>query len=78
MVVRGPASTPEFSDFRWGIPATRSRLEAASRKCGSTMALGYRVYFARCGEELVILIAGGNKRSQKRDIAMAIELARNL
>jgi len=42
------------------------------------MALGYRVYFARCGEELVILIAGGNKRSQKRDIAMAIELARNL
>jgi putative addiction module killer protein len=39
---------------------------------------GYRVYFVRRGEALVILIAGGNKRSQKQDIGMAIELARDL
>jgi len=39
---------------------------------------GYRVYFVRRGEALVVLVAGGNKQSQKRDIAMAIELARDL
>ena len=39
---------------------------------------GYRVYFVRRGEALVILVAGGDKRTQDRDIAMAIELARDL
>jgi putative addiction module killer protein len=36
---------------------------------------GYRVYFVRRGDALVILLAGGDKQTQKRDIAMAVELA---
>lgn len=36
---------------------------------------GYRVYFTRRGERLVILLAGGDKKSQTKDIAKAIELA---
>ncbi len=39
---------------------------------------GYRVYFVRRGEALVILVAGGDKRTQNQDIAMAIKLARDL
>lgn len=39
---------------------------------------GYRVYYTARGERLVILLAGGDKKSQQRDIAKAIELARNL
>ncbi len=39
---------------------------------------GYRVYFIRRGEALVILVAGGDKRTQDRDIAMAIKLAHDL
>jgi putative addiction module killer protein len=39
---------------------------------------GYRVYFIRRGAALVILIAGGDKRTQKQDIAMAVKLARDL
>ena len=39
---------------------------------------GYRVYFVRRGEALVILVAGGDKKTQSRDIAMAINLARDL
>jgi putative addiction module killer protein len=39
---------------------------------------GYRVYFVRRGEALVVLVAGGDKQSQKRDIAIAIKLARDL
>ena len=32
---------------------------------------GYRVYFGRDGATLVILLAGGTKRRQQRDIAAA-------
>ena len=39
---------------------------------------GYRVYYVvRSGGELVILLAGGDKDSQPRDIQRAIELARD-
>jgi putative addiction module killer protein len=37
---------------------------------------GYRVYFVQRGEMLVILLAGGDKSTQGRDIARARELAR--
>ena len=39
---------------------------------------GYRVYFVQRGGELIVLLAGGIKNSQRRDIATALELARNL
>ena len=39
---------------------------------------GYRVYFVRRGQALVVLLAGGDKDSQKRDIPRALELARGL
>ncbi|MBT5466716.1 MAG: type II toxin-antitoxin system RelE/ParE family toxin [Candidatus Marinimicrobia bacterium] len=39
---------------------------------------GYRVYFKQQGNELIILLAGGNKSTQSKDISTAIELARHL
>jgi putative addiction module killer protein len=39
---------------------------------------GYRVYFVQRGQTLVILLAGGDKRTQARDIRTALELAREL
>ena len=35
---------------------------------------GYRVYFGRDGEVLVILLTGGAKKRQQRDITAAIEM----
>lgn len=37
---------------------------------------GYRVYFVGRGETLIILLCGGDKRRQDRDITRALELAR--
>jgi putative addiction module killer protein len=39
---------------------------------------GYRVYFKRCGRALIILLAGGDKSTQTKDIRTAMRLARNL
>lgn len=39
---------------------------------------GYRVYFVRRGAEVVILLCGGDKRTQERDISRAKLLAAGL
>lgn len=39
---------------------------------------GYRVYFAQRGAAVVILLAGGDKRTQQRDIKLAVELMHRL
>lgn len=35
---------------------------------------GYRVYFFRRGKELVILLCGGDKKTQRADIAQAVRM----
>lgn len=39
---------------------------------------GYRVYFVRNGGAIYVLLCGGNKASQKRDIKRAKTMAREL
>ena len=39
---------------------------------------GYRVYFVKRGQEMIILLAGGDKGTQAKDIKTAIRLAQNL
>jgi putative addiction module killer protein len=39
---------------------------------------GYRVYFTRRGRVLYLLLLGGDKSTQKRDIKRAIEMAHSL
>ena len=38
---------------------------------------GYRVYYIQRGREVVVLLAGGDKRTQATDIKTALRLARN-
>ncbi|MBM4029843.1 MAG: type II toxin-antitoxin system RelE/ParE family toxin [Planctomycetes bacterium] len=39
---------------------------------------GYRVYYRKHGRKVVILLAGGDKSTQARDIKTALRLAQNL
>lgn len=39
---------------------------------------GFRMYFVRRGETFVVMLGGGDKSTQKRDIAKAIALAKTL
>jgi putative addiction module killer protein len=39
---------------------------------------GYRVYFARRGDRVVILLCGGEKDGQERDIACAKQMAKEI
>jgi len=39
---------------------------------------GYRVYFKRRGQKVIVLLAGGDKSTQAKDIKPALRLAQNL
>ena len=39
---------------------------------------GYRIYFVRRGSVLVILLCGGDKSSQSRDIERALSMAKEV
>ena len=39
---------------------------------------GYRIYFVRSGPNIYVLLAGGDKSSQTRDIVLAKKLAREI
>ena len=39
---------------------------------------GYRVYYTKRGREIILLLCGGDKSSQSRDIEEAKKIAKNL
>jgi len=56
------------------VKALREGVSELRVDCGP----GYRVYFTRQGQMLILLLAGGDKSTQEKDIRAAIVLAQNL
>lgn len=60
-----------------GNPGQHRKLSSGVSELKIDFGPGYRVYYLQRGTRLILLLAGGDKSSQARDIERAIQLARN-
>ncbi|MBI3229959.1 MAG: type II toxin-antitoxin system RelE/ParE family toxin [Burkholderiales bacterium] len=60
-----------------GNPGKHRALTESVHELKIDFGPGYRVYYAQRGTRLLLLLAGGDKDSQSRDIKAALELNRN-
>ena len=60
-----------------GNPGSHRNLTEGMSELKVDVGPGYRVYYSERGNRLLLLIAGGDKSTQARDIARALELNRN-
>jgi putative addiction module killer protein len=59
--------------WRWMVRDSRNgRVGAGVFECKIDFGPGYRVYFGKDGEEIVILLGGGTKQRQQNDIQLAL------
>jgi putative addiction module killer protein len=61
-----------------GNPGQCRALRAGVHELKIDHGPGYRVYYAQRGHKLVILLCGGDKRTQRKDIDAAVHMARQL
>ncbi len=89
--VTGVRQTPIFREWLGGLGDRQRIVRLQSGLIGDAKPVGggvcglridygpgYRVYFVQRGQVLIILLCGGNKRSQSRDIFRAKALAAEL
>jgi putative addiction module killer protein len=60
-----------------GNPGDHRNLTEGVSELRIDVGPGYRVYYALRGDELLLLLGGGNKATQAKDIAKALDLNRN-
>ncbi|MBV8210643.1 MAG: type II toxin-antitoxin system RelE/ParE family toxin [Burkholderiaceae bacterium] len=61
-----------------GNPGQHRVLTSGVRELKIDFGPGYRVYYTERGGVLIILLAGGDKSTQSKDIKTAVALAKNL
>lgn len=61
-----------------GNPGQQRALTGGVSELKIDFGPGYRVYYTERRGELIVLLAGGDKSTQQRDIRTAIALAKNL
>ena len=60
-----------------GNPAQHRNLTGGVSQLKIDMGPGYRVYCSQRGSRVLLLLAGGDKSSQSKDIELALKLAQN-
>lgn len=73
-----PGFSSGFGDCHLGILVIVKSVGSGVSEPRVDYGPGYRVYLTRQGDSVVILLAGGTKKSQSRDIKRAISLAQEL
>ena len=63
---------------KWAILVMSERWQRGVSEMRIDFGPGYRVYFTLRGPVVVVLLAGGDKSSQPKDINTALQLAREL
>jgi putative addiction module killer protein len=58
-----------------GNPGRHRYLSHGVRELKVDVGPGYRVYYLQRGQTLIVLLAGGDKSTQRRDVALAVALA---
>lgn len=61
-----------------GFYGDYKHLEAGVMELRIFFGAGYRIYFVERAGEVIILLAGGDKSTQSRDIKKAVELSRDI
>ncbi len=77
-VRRAPVFTARIRRLSLGNPGDVRPVGSGVSEMRIDHGPGYRVYFIGRGEVIVILLCGGDKRTQDRDIRRALELAREV
>jgi putative addiction module killer protein len=72
------ALSAAFAAWRWGIPATPRSVGQGILEIRIDYGPGYRIYYVLRGAQIVILLCGGDKRTQQQDIKRAQKLAETL
>jgi len=62
-----------LSRLRLGNPGDSRFLSDGVNELKIDYGPGYRIYYARRGEILILLLGGGDKKTQSKDIAKAID-----
>jgi putative addiction module killer protein len=70
--------TARIRRFEQGNPGDTRSVGAGLMEMRIDYGPGYRVYYVRRGSVVVILLCGGDKRTQQRDIERAQNLASEL
>ena len=61
-----------------GNPGPHRRLGGGISELKIDFGPGYRVYYAHTTPDTIVLLTGGNKATQRADIAKALDIANNL
>jgi putative addiction module killer protein len=61
-----------------GLVGDAKFIEAGVRELRIDYGPGYRLYFIQRGRQLIVMLCGGDKASQRADIAQALRIAREV